>query len=48
MDKNTVLLSLEEYNRLRDFKLNVEKGNVVHINNVNPFHGAYYAETFII
>jgi ribosomal protein L9 len=27
MDKNTVVLDLEEYNKLRDFKEGIEKGN---------------------
>jgi hypothetical protein len=27
MERNTVVLSLEEYNALRDFKSNLEKGN---------------------
>lgn len=31
MEKNTVLLSLEQYNELRDFKKEIEKGNVLKI-----------------
>ena len=27
MEINTVILSVEEYNKLRDFKINIEKGN---------------------
>ena len=27
METNTVILSVEEYNKLRDFKINIEKGN---------------------
>ena len=27
MEKNTVILSVEDYNSLRDFKINIEKGN---------------------
>jgi hypothetical protein len=31
MEKDTVLLSLETYNQLRDFKENIEKGNSIEI-----------------
>ena len=27
MGKNTIILSVEDYNSLRDFKINIEKGN---------------------
>ena len=29
MEKNTLILDLDEYNELRDFKTTIEKGNVV-------------------
>ena len=44
MEKNTVLLSLEEYNALRDFKKEIEKGNTIKIYcgySGNPQH--YYS-----
>jgi len=31
METNTVILSVEEYNKLRDFKINIEKGNTYSI-----------------
>ena len=39
MDKNTIVLDLEEYNKLRDFKEAIEKGNsfFVYSGNYNGY-----------
>ena len=43
MEKDTVLLSVNEYNRLRDFRIEIERGNTLLI------HGSQfsYGEKFI-
>lgn len=43
MEKDTVLLDIEKYNALRDFKLAIEAGNTIVISSRNP----YYKQMFI-
>ncbi len=43
MEKDTVILSLEKYNELRDFKIEVLKGKVV---SLSLSHGLSYNHTF--
>lgn len=37
MENNTVILDIEEYNKLRDFKKSIEAGEVCLIANINLF-----------
>lgn len=47
MEKDTVILSLEKYNELRDFKRNVEEGKVVSFMSYNPFNDYWSKRCFL-
>lgn len=42
MEPNTILLDVEKYNELRDFKLNIEKGNTLYVYNNYGHYGAHF------